>query len=72
MNPTLVFYHFIVKAFKRLDQARVGHLLSSDLAEFMQDNSIVLSEAELRYLMSRFDCNKDGLITYPEYKILYY
>lgn len=58
--------------FRRLDQLRTGELTSADLVDFLADNKITVSNPEAQYLFRRFDVNRDGRITYPEYTYIFF
>lgn len=50
-----------------MDQARTGELTVSDLMDFLADNKLSATSSEANFLFKRFDINRDGRITYPDF-----
>jgi Ca2+-binding EF-hand superfamily protein len=55
--------------FKRLDQSRTGEITVTDIIDFLRDNKLAVTAKEADYLFRRFDVDRNGRITYPEYQL---
>ena len=54
-------------AFKRLDTSRDGYISSSELMDFLVENSVPATTRECLHLFNQLDHNDDGLISYNDF-----
>lgn len=61
-------YFQIETVFERFDKFRKGYLIPEDLSEFMLDNGIYPTEAELYLIFRGFDQERVGVITISRFE----
>ena len=60
--------HFNLKnLFGYIDEDKDGYIDLEDLEKVFENNGIMLKQRDIKVLISRFDLNGDGLISYSEF-----
>lgn len=58
-------------AFKRITLVQNTDITSRDLSDFFLDNSICIDQNDASELIKQFDSNRDGKLSYNEYRDLF-
>ncbi|VEL17162.1 unnamed protein product [Protopolystoma xenopodis] len=56
-----------MEAFRRMDTTRTGQITIQQLNALLKRNDLILSPDDLYHLLTGYDTNMDGLISYFEF-----